>query len=692
MRVVSEFPRRVRVIDHAWVPMPDGCRLAARVWLPDDAERDPVPAILEYIPYRKNDATALRDAPMHAYFAGHGYASVRVDLRGSGDSDGILEDEYLPLEQQDGLAVLRWLGAQPWCTGKAGIIGKSWGGFNGLQIAALAPPELSAVISVASTDDRYADDVHYLGGCLLSWDMLSWASTMLAYNARPPDPAVVGDSWRQRWIDRMDRTPPFIERWLAHQRRDSFWKQGSVCEDYSAISCAVYMAGGWADAYRGAVLRFLQNYPGPCKGLIGPWGHVYPQDGRPGPAIGFLQEALRWWDHWLKGADNGIMDEPKLRIYLQEAMRPAPSLALRPGRWVAEPGWPSPALSARKFGLVAAAGPGLLTDEAGAAGGPGTPADVAGPEAELRIRGSESVAADPGPWCGWGGPIDYPADQRADDGLSLTFDTAPLAEPLDILGFPSARLVVAADRPQALVAVRLCDIWPDGASTLVARGLLNLAHRVSSEEPSPLEPGHRYRVEVRLGAVGYVVPAGHRLRLAISPTYWPWAWPSPQPVTLTVVAGPGSFLNLPLRTSPEAEEPPPPHFSEPEAAPSPPYAALGAGGEERSMERDARTGLVRIVARMSHWPAVRLLDSGLCYAEEGRDVYQIVLGQPLSACTISERSITVARGDWQTRVETRSTLSASAETFLVTNTVEGYERDARVFARSWHRSVPRDRI
>jgi predicted acyl esterase len=536
-----------------------------------------------------------------------------------------------------------------------------------------------------------------MGGCLLSWDMLPWATTMLAYNARPPDPAVVGDSWRQRWIDRMDRTPPFIEHWLAHQRRDSFWKHGSVCEDYSAISCAVYMVGGWADAYRGAILRFLQNYRGPCKGLIGPWGHVYPQDGAPGPAIGFLQEAVRWWDHWLKGADNGIMDEPKLRLYMQEAMRPAPTLALRPGHWVAEPGWPPSEPSARKLVLRAAAGQesgtGRLTNGTGAVGGgPGSLAGAPGPDAELQIRGSESVAADPGPWCGWGGPIDYPADQRADDGQSLTFDTAPLAEPVEILGFPSARLVVASDRPTALVAVRLCDVWPDGASTLVTRGLLNLAHRVSSEEPSLLEPGHRYSVEVRLGAIAYAVPAGHRLRLAVSPTYWPWAWPSPEPVTLTVVTGPGSFLNLPLRTSPGTEDRPPPHFSEPEAAPPPPYAVLGADGEERSMERDARTGLVRIVAKLSHWPAARLLESGLCYDEQGRDIYQIVLGEPLSARTTSERSITVARGDWHTRVEARGMLSASAEAFLVTNTLEGYERDARVFARSWHRSVPRDGI
>ena len=151
-----------------------------------------MPAILEYIPYRKDDGTAARDALMHPWWAGHGYANVRVDQRGSGDSDGIILDEYTQQEHDDALEVLAWLAAQPWCTGKVGIIGKSWGGFNGLQIAARRPPELAGVISVASTDDRYATDIHYIGGALHGFQKQSWASTMLAYNARPPDPAVRG--------------------------------------------------------------------------------------------------------------------------------------------------------------------------------------------------------------------------------------------------------------------------------------------------------------------------------------------------------------------------------------------------------------------------------------------------------------------------------------------------------------------
>jgi putative CocE/NonD family hydrolase len=267
-RTRTDFPRAVRLIDNAWIPLSDGVRLAARIWLPAEAEADPVPAVLEYIPYRKGDGTAVGDSTRHTYFAGHGYASVRVDMRGSGDSDGILLDEYLSQEQDDALEVIAWLASQPWCTGALGMMGISWGGFNSLQVAARRPPALKAIITVCSTDDRYADDVHYIGGCLLGIEMLSWASTMLAFNARPPDPAVVGERWREMWLERLEKTPPFVEAWLSHQRRDAYWKHGSVCEDYAAIECPVYAVGGWADAYTNAVLRLLAGLSCPRKGLI----------------------------------------------------------------------------------------------------------------------------------------------------------------------------------------------------------------------------------------------------------------------------------------------------------------------------------------------------------------------------------------------------------------------------------------
>ena len=672
LTVRSEFPHRVRVIRHEWIPMPDGCRLAARIWLPADAERAPVPAILEYVPYRKNDGLALRDAPIPHYFAGHGYASVRVDIRGSGDSDGILADEYLPLEQEDGVEVVRWLGSRPWCSGSVGIIGKSWGGFNGLQIAAHHPPELKAVISVASTDDRYADDVHYMGGCVLAWAMLPWSSTMLACNGLPPDPAVVGPDWRATWRQRLEQTPPYVNAWLAHQRRDEFWRQGSVCEDYAAIRCPVYMVGGWTDSYRNAILRFLEAYPGPCKGLIGPWGHDYPEDGAPGPAIGFLQEAVRWWDRWLKGVDNGVMDEPKLRAWMPEAHRPASGYLTHPGRWLATETWPTKDAEWRRFRIEAG------TLQAGESRVPEV-------DAELRILGSEAAAGDLGQWGGHGDALEFPPDQRPEDGLSLSFDTGPLAEPVEILGVPVARLDLAADQPLALVAVRLCDVWPDGASTLITRGLKNLAHRTSDSRPEPLVPGQRYPVDVPLNAIGYQVPAGHRLRLAVSPTYWPWAWPAPERVTLSVFTG-GSVLDLPVWMS-SGEHVPPAHFAVPERAPMPQHDPLG-GESGREVRRDVATGTVEVINTVDD--GHRLLDDGLEYREHERDVYHVVEGDPLSARVECVRAFSVGRAQWRITVRTVSTMSATAGSFQVTNALDAYEGDDRVFTRTWNAEVPRD--
>ncbi|HXY43090.1 MAG TPA: CocE/NonD family hydrolase [Acidimicrobiales bacterium] len=680
--VRTEFPHRVTVHPHEWIPMSDGSRLAARLWMPEGAEEAPVPAVFEYVPYRKNDELALRDGPMHSYFAGHGYAAVRVDTRGAGDSDGILEDEYLPLEQADGVEIIEWLAAQPWCSGKVGIIGKSWGGFNSLQIATHRPEALRAVLSVASTDDRYADDVHYMGGCVLAWTALPWASTMLAYNARPPDPEVVGEQWRQMWFERMEKSPPFIEAWMSHQRRDDFWKQGSVCEDYSAITCPVYMVGGWSDAYRNAILRFLEHYPGPCKGLIGPWAHLYPHDGVPGPAIGFLQEAVRWWDCWLKDEDNGIMDEPKLRCWLGEARRPAPTYAHWPGAWVDLEGWPSRFVSSQVLELRT---DGTLrrAEETSGAGGDAT---------ELRIRGAESVALDAGNWGGYGGPADCPPDQRADDGLSLCFETPPLSSPARILGFPIARLELAADRPLALVVARLCDVWPDGASTLMSQGLLNLTHRRSHEDPEMLEPGRAYVVDVQLNAIAYALPAGHRLRLAVSPTYWPWAWPSPEPVTLGVFTRGSSVLFLPVLEASVGGEPPP-HFALAERGPSPPHSPTGMSEEhQRRMCRDVASGRVLIEQTSRSPEPLVLLESGIEYREGERDVFRIVEGEPLSASVTCEREMEISRGSWRTTVRTSSSMSSTADSFQLVNAVEGYEDGRRVFVKTWHRNVPRDHV
>ncbi len=672
MQLVGDLPRPVTTVETVWITLSDGCRLAARIWLPADADTDPVPGVLEYLPYRLNDGTAVRDSRHFPYLAGHGYACVRVDQRGTGESDGVLEDEYLPREQFDACEVIGWIASQGWCTGSVGMMGISWSGFNSLQVAARRPPALKAIITLCSTDDRYADDVHYDGGCVGS-DMLMWASSMFAWNARPPDPALVGERWREMWLERMRDAPPFVDHWLGHQRRDSYWKQGSVCEDHAAIEAAVYAVGGWADGYTNAIPRLLEGLPGPRKGLIGPWAHAWPQAGPPQPTIGFLQEAVRWWDHWLKGVDTGIMDEPMLRSWINEPVRPKTCYTERPGRWVADLSWPSANVGVRRLAL-----------------GAGTLGADAGEPQALRMVGLQTAGLDAGSWCPYGEIADWPGDQRPMDGMSLAFTSVPLDGRLELLGYPELTLELAVDRPLALVVVRLCEVFPDGASTLVTRALLNLTHRDSDEFPEPLEPGRRYTVTVKLDAIGHAFAAGNRIRVGVSPTYWPWAWPSPEPVSLSLFTGGASELRLPERT-PQASDEQLPAFAEPQESPPMPSELLHPGPAGRFITHDLSTGRTELVYDWDVGGLYRF-PNGLEVEDTNRTTFSITEGDPLSASVRCQMTGRYGRGDWLTRCETDSSMTADREHFHVSNTLRAWEDDRLVFERTWESSFRRDLV
>jgi uncharacterized protein len=676
MKIIDRFPHAVHVIENCWIPMSDGCRLAARIWLPVDVQMTPVPAILEYIPYRKRDFTRARDEPMHYYFAGHGYAAVRVDLRGSGDSDGLLLDEYLQQEHDDALEAIRWIAQQPWCSGTVGMMGKSWGGFNSLQVAARRPSELKAIVTVCSTDDRYADDVHYMGGCLLN-ENLAWGSVLMSYNAYPPDPELVGERWRAMWRDRLEHAVFFPEVWLEHARRDDYWKHGSVCEDYDAITCPVYAIGGWADAYSNAIPRLLAGLKAPRKGLIGPWAHLYPHDGVPGPAIGFLQEALRWWDHWLKGIDTGMMAEPMLRVWMQESVPPKPFYKNRPGRWVAESQWPSPRITRKRHWLDA----GRLSHA------PAT-------KAQLDFHSPQTTGLGAGEWCGFGAPGEAPLDQRGDDGCSLTFDSEPLQERTEILGAPVVTLEVAADQPVALIAVRLNDVARGGASTRVTYGLLNLTHRHGHEQPEPLEPGKRYLVRVTMNDVAHAFAAGHKLRLAISTSYWPIVWPAPQPVTVSLFTD-ESFLDLPVRPPDPTDDALRP-FEPPERAAAE-TTELRPPPLKRIIERDRTTNetIYTVSSGRGDLDSAKLTRIKAIGLEVGHTMlkrFRIGEEEPGRAQAEIIQKTWFRRGAWNTRVETHSRFSSSPDDFQLEAELKAYEGDALIFTRTWSRRIKRDLV
>lgn len=670
-------PEAVRVHPDVLIPLSDGTELAARIWRPVSADHTPAPAVLEYIPYRRGDVTAHRDHTIHAEFARAGYVSVRVDLRGAGDSTGIMTDEYSETELADGLEVLSWIAAQHWCDGQVGIIGKSWGGFNGLQIAALQPPELSAVISICSTDDRYGGDVHYNGGAIVADQMLSWAATMWAYNARPSDPSMAGEQWREDWIRRIDSAPVNIETWLGHQRRNDYWKHGSVVEDLSAIKVPVLAVGGLLDQYRSTPFRLLAHADTVVHALVGPWTHHYPHQGVPGPATDFIAESIRWWDHWMAGIDNGVDAEPRLRVWMPDAAPVGTDHEHRPGRWIAEQEWPSPRV--RDVALD------------------GTEAVRAGPRG---MRSTEQIGYAAGRWLQFGEPAGHALDQRADDARSRTFDWR-VNEPVEVLGIPRVRLRAKSDQDTGVLAIRLCDVAPDGTSRLVTMTLCNLTHHSSHEHPEPLVPGEPVEIDVPLLAIAHRFEPGHWIRLSISSSFWPLMWPTKEHTTIRLDGHPE--LTIPTRDlgpgsprdvweQPELEPPPEP--------PGTPIDA-GAAPMERILAHDLVRGTVELRSKREIWQTD--LSDGLYYQAVEEDVYERDINDTSSPRVECLRLIRYRRpappgaavreaADWDIELQTRSTMFGDSFKFTVTNELAAYENGRRIHTRRTSADIPRDLV
>ena len=670
----TDFPFDLTETENIFVPLPDGTRLAGRLWLPEGAGK--VPLILEYLPYRKRDGTRTRDEKMHRYLARHGYACLRLDIRGCGDSEGVLADEYSPAELQDGVDAIRWLAGQDWCDGQVAMYGISWGGFNGLQIAAMQPPELKTVITVGSTDDRFATDIHRVGGCL-SKDDFDWSATMFAYMDLPPDPAIVGDRWRRMWEERRAANVPWILTWLRHQRRDDYWRHGSVCEDFSRIRIPVYAVSGWADNYSESVPRLLAGLTCPRRGLIGPWAHTFPHDATVAPGIGWLQEVLRWCDHWLKGRDTGIMDEPVLRVWMEDSFRPRTNYPVKHGRWVGEAVWPSPRIEARRmpFGQH-----GRLLGPGGAA------------EGEASVYSPLWVGLAAGEVGRYGGDAEWATDQREDDGGSLVWASAPLTEPIEILGAAKVHLRFRSDRPQALASVRLNEVWPDGASARVGIGHLNLAHRLGHGDPKALTPGEWTEATVELDDIAHGFARGNRIAVSISTTYWPIAWPSPELATLTIALG-ESALDLPVRPPDPADAALRP-FDPPEAAAPDPVQDLPLPGGwplRRSVRRDLLSGEMVVDfprnTYAAHYPALNQTHRGTGYAR-----YVIADGDPLSARCETFSMSSIERPDTTICHESRGSLTCDATHFRVRMSLRLTENGQEVFARDWDERIPRDHL
>lgn len=653
--------------ENVWIAVSDGTKLACRLWLPDAASSSPVGVVLEALPYAKRDGTRLADDAWAEQFVPFGFAYARLDLRGTGDSEGLLLDEYLPQEHSDIADVIRYLARQPWCNGSVGMRGYSWGGFNALQVAMLRPEPLKAIISACSSHDRFSNDAHYVGGTA-SLANLEWGATFHNVLAHAPDPAVVGPRWQDMWMARLNATSPLVARWLAHQQRDEYWSQGSVSADYEAIECGVYLVGGQTDAYARSIPHLLERLRAPRMAIIGPWGHHFPQAAAPGPGLDWFEEEVRWWAYWLHGEETGIMNEPILRAFVNESTPVQTWPRDVAGRWVAEDVWPSPKIRNRTWHLNAH---GL--------------GDTPETEEIREVPAHQSVGTATREWLSMNPTLDLPQEQSSDDQTSLTFEGARLEADFDVLGLGSLQLRLSADRPLAKVVARITEVTADGSSWPVAYGALNLAHRNCAARPAPFTPGAWHEVVVPLTYAAHRFKRNSRLRVSLSESLWPMLVPSPEPVVLSVATA-ASRLDLPIRYAPAGE-------TEARVPPILRDRALAEGGWQsgygETLKQTGCAGDDRVEIRRCMAPTTTSLNTHTVRFAEASAELSIEDHDPTSSIWRVEVGAGSQRSDWAFRTRCSVELRVSPDTFLVTETVRAYQGENQVFERSFDTRVER---
>jgi putative CocE/NonD family hydrolase len=670
-RLGLEVRRDVRV------PTRDGLTLSANVFLPRGAA-GPVPVILNTDPYRKDDWSAGWDLSLAGYLAERGYGYCRLDVRGTGSSDGVALDEYTEAETLDGHDTVEWLARQSWCTGAIGMWGLSYGGFTSIQVAATRPPHLRAIVAVQATDDRYTDDVHYVGGAMTVSELAQYAVSQVAMNALPALPSAWGDRWEERWRERLEATPVWLFEWARQQRDGPYWRRGSLAPDYGRIEAAVLQLAGWMDEYVDAALRIqarCDNAAG-LRTIVGAWVHGLPHHAYPAPNIDWLHETVRWFDHFLRGDANGVEEEAPLTWFHRDPTPPERFPTRLHGRWLASADWGRRAPELRVFHLEGGAAPGD-----GARPGAGRLGEAAGAAAIETFQHRPTAGSQAGSLC-WG--AGHPPNGLAGD-LRLEHEAGPrwiserLEAPLDVLGAPAAVLHVSASQPVATLVVRLGDVAPDGAVEQVSEGILNLTHRDSHERPSALEPGRTYQVRVALRAAGYRFAAGHRLELSVASSHWPVIWPSPGAGELSIHTGAAtpSRLELPLAPDEAARVPPPSFREEPPA-----LVAIGSETSETPSWETLADDAAGTRTIRTHEGETSTLPDGAA---------TLYVGETLEM-TVSDSKPGSGRfeNSCEYRLDKDGTTVTSATTYDMRAGLLVELDGVPFFARDWHETIPRD--
>lgn len=641
----------------------DGIGLAADIYMPTNGVGK-FPALLEALPYRKDDLTASSHSEEYLRLASEGnFVVCRLDLRGTGSSQGVATDEY-PLSELDDLAdVINWLATQPWSNGRVGMFGYSYSGFNSLQAACTRPKALKAICAIYATDDRYTDDGHYMGGSLRAIDLVDYCHYMTACNLLPPVPAVFGDDWLEEWKMRFEKNQPWLLNWLEQQHDGPYWRHGSLRPDYERIECPTMIVAGWADGYRNNTFRTFEALKCEKSLLLGPWSHSSPSTSRPGPHIDLVAEMIVWFNRWLRNSDAAnkktVPSEPPIRIFIRHSTRPSPDLAMFNGEWRYEDSWPPKRLQTK---VLTISGPGV---------------DVIATKSDVGAAAWNS--------CAGGLPWGQPDDQREDDAWSLTYEWPVDKNSIEVIGHALAKLRLAVDQPVASLSVKLCDVFPDGTSALVTRGFLNLCHRKSSTNPTALTPGKFEDITIEFEATSWVFPVGHKIRLSITGADWPNIWSPPQQFSLQV-----ERQSLELNLS----------VVEGQGAGTPMFAPVIKPDKTQALEPTTDTSLPtewrverdilrRITtARTSYGGHSSIRDAGTAdelYAGE----VGVSTVDPANSWVTATTRYELAWPEATCLVEARLQMNSDTETFQVTIEVDAKLDGVEFAKRQWKRVIPR---
>ena len=657
------------IVKDWFIPMRDGIKLYAKAWHPEGEE--PFPAVINYDPYRSSDFRTMARGNYFHFLARHGYVVLHVGVRGTDGSEGTVIDEYPLQEQEDGYDAVEWVAAQPWCNGNVGMMGTSYAAFTAIQVAMHRPPHLKAIIPLYGTDDRYTDDVHYLGGALKALDdFAGWATMMVSMNALPP-PHYIGENYDEIWDEHLAGNLPYQFNWFEHQKDGPYWRPASLRPNFQHIECPVYIIGAWLDYYRNCALRMFENLTVPKKLLMGPWGHVFPDWGYPGPSINFMPQAVRWFDHWLKGIDTGILDEPSFTVYMRESSGRESDSKTSSGYWRDISTWPfenaceeTYYLSSQRKLNKEIAGSGYDTYAYHVTVGMGYP------------TWNESFAS--------GGD-----DARnLDDAKSLHYITDPLPEKLEIIGRPKLKLTFSATAPIVNVIAKLFDIAPDGSSDLVTWGVLNVTHRKSHTKPKPLAIDEKVNLDIELDATSWIFKSDHRLKLTLAGSDFPNVWPSPYPAENTVWWGKeyDSCIILPIVPESLSED-------------TPVFGEIVMPMDRYIMKYDPVQS--RLIQNLEE-EKTTLEFSGREEGEIKEDGVKFVYGTD-SAFTVSDKNpshavlqtthdMQVITEESKNRALTNAKLESSEDTFDINYTLTITENDKEKYIQKWSRSFPRELV